>query len=457
MKASRINIQSKKNILRSWTPYGVLVAALLLPESSYGQSAIYEFTGTPTADGQLNNVTTARAGGTFSPFTRTNVNFNAGANVFNSTSWSTSATIDTSKFVSFTITPDAGNISILQSLSFGSQRSNSGPSSAEVRLFGSTTAAALETQTFSPPPTSITTTAFNFKDIITAESLTFRFYGYNASSTGGTLRFDNVATTGANTNFSADSSVIALAANTTLYASSSSLSLTNTISGNFGLDKLGTNTATLSGTNDYTGPTSVSAGTLAIGLDGVGSIASDVSIASSATLAGTGTITGNVSVANGGTYSPGNGGIGSQTITGDLAFTNGSIFNWELNAPGGASGTGANQGSFDQVALTGALSGTSTFFINLLGVGFEDPFWSTDKSWTNIFTTIGSGTLESVFTSFGGAGVSSTGSTSAGQFTFDGDTLQFAAVPEPSSALAGILIVAGLFRRSRKRAPAARD
>ena len=65
--------------------------------------------------------------------------------------------------------------------------------------------------------------------------------------------------------------------------------------------------------------------------------------------------------------------------------------------------------------------------------------------------------LGSIFTLFGGAGVSSTGAVTAdggvGQFTFNSTTgaleYGFSAVPEPTSALAGLSIGAVLLRRRR--------
>ena len=204
-------------------------------------------------------------------------------------------------------------------------------------------------------------------------------------------------------------------------------SISSDITGSDGLAKTGVGTLELSGTNTFTGITSVAEGTLVID----GSVASDVAVSAGATLGG------------------------SATIGGDLALTSGSMFAWELSAPSADPGALPNQGNYDQTAVTGALSGTSTFMINLVGSSFDDPFWDTAKSWTNILTSSGPSTLEDVFTSFGGTGVTSTGATDAGQFTFNGNTLSFApggfaAVPEPTSALAGLLVAAGLMRRSRK-------
>jgi hypothetical protein len=64
--------------------------------------------------------------------------------------------------------------------------------------------------------------------------------------------------------------------------------------------------------------------------------------------------------------------------------------------------------------------------------------------------------LSTLFTSFTGAGLTPSVSgpaiataTGQGYFGFTGTTLSWTAVPEPTSALAGILLSAGLLRRRR--------
>src|SRR4051812_9093716 len=113
-----------RNLMRPKTSALLLLVGMMLAPSAktWAQSATYEFTGTPNGDNQLNSVTTAPSGGTFSTFTRSGPTFNAGANVFNSTSWSTGASIDLAKYVGYTVTPSAGNISFLKQISFDSQR-----------------------------------------------------------------------------------------------------------------------------------------------------------------------------------------------------------------------------------------------------------------------------------------------------------------------------------------------
>ena len=78
-------------------------------------------------------------------------------------------------------------------------------------------------------------------------------------------------------------------------------------SGSLGLAKTGPATLNLTGASTYTGPTTISAGTLAVN----GSLASPVTVSAGATLAGTGSLTGPVIV--NGTNSPGNGSVGTLT------------------------------------------------------------------------------------------------------------------------------------------------
>ena len=120
---------------------------------------------------------------------------------------------------------------------------------------------------------------------------------------------------------------------------------------------------------------------------------------------------------------------------------------------------GTNAGVYDKVLLNGlanslAGSGDAIFKI-VLGSdkSFSNAFWDTDKTWNNVFTGTGTGTsLASIFNIFNANGTNLTNGIVAGEgtFTFNGSsTLNWTAVPEPTTALAGLLLGAGLLRRRR--------
>lgn len=95
-----------------------------------------------------------------------------------------------------------------------------------------------------------------------------------------------------------------------------------------GLSKAGSGTLTLSGTNIYTGPTTVSAGQLSV--TGSLSNTSLAAIASGAILGGTGTVQSLVTASSGGTIAPGLS-PGQLTFNGGLTLSSGSTFSVEID------------------------------------------------------------------------------------------------------------------------------
>jgi autotransporter-associated beta strand protein/probable HAF family extracellular repeat protein len=114
------------------------------------------------------------------------------------------------------------------------------------------------------------------------------------------------------------------------------------------LIKSGTGTLTLTAANTYTGPTTVSAGTLLVD----GSVAGAVTVKAGATLGGAGT-TGAVTVVSGGKVTPGSAGATAILNTGNLLLKSGSNDNVALD--------GSNAGSgYDQLNVTGTVSLTGS-------------------------------------------------------------------------------------------------
>jgi autotransporter-associated beta strand protein len=131
------------------------------------------------------------------------------------------------------------------------------------------------------------------------------------------------------------------------------------LTGAVGLTKTSNNSATLSGANTYTGPTSVNSGTLVVN----GSVTSNVTVNAPAVLNGTGTFIGNVT--GNGTVSPGitgvNNGVGRMHITGNLVPSAGGTLLFDVNSPYNPVNAGVD---FDQFVVDGAVdlsSGKLTF------------------------------------------------------------------------------------------------
>jgi autotransporter-associated beta strand protein len=265
---------------------------------------------------------------------------------------------------------------------------------------------------------------------VAANALTFETTGYEV--TGGTLTLNGTTPT-VTTNTGVDATI------------------SSVIAGSAGLVKAGSGTLTLSGVNTYTGATTISNGTLIVGDGTSGSLGNTaVTVASGATLGGSGTIGGATTVQ--GTHNAGNAdvssGVGSQAFSSDLTYATGSIFEWDLNASSIASG-------FDTVSAAGNISVESdaifkvilgaTALADIMNAGntfWNTPFGTQDWAMSDIFgAAFASGAFSSVETS--------TDVSSYGSFSITGTSLTWTAVPEPSSALAGILLGLGLLHRRR--------
>lgn len=261
-------------------------------------------------------------------------------------------------------------------------------------------------------------------------------FNTNSTNAGATLEFSNafamdIKGTTLNVNGAGDTLFSG-----SIYNSSGSGSVVKNDSG----------TLTLTASNSYSGSTTVNGGTLLV--DGGAITSSATTVQSGATIAtgSTGTVGTSLTVNSGGTFAPGTeGAVGTATVLGNTTMNSGSIFSWDMN----------EGGTYDQVTLSsGSLGGSgATFDINNLtnSGDYTGTFWDSNQSWSNIFS--GSPTLSSIFSTFSGLNISSTGVVAGqGQFSFSGSDLvwtAFSAVPEISTAFAGLLLASGMLKRRR--------
>ncbi len=140
--------------------------------------------------------------------------------------------------------------------------------------------------------------------------------------TGGTLQF-------AGANITSALPIMLMSQGGTFDTNGNNAALSGTISGPGALTKIGLGTLTLSGTNGYTGATTVDAGTLEV--DGSTATSSLTSVNHGGALTGVGTV-GATRINSGGIFAPGNGAAGSSmTVAGNLAFQSGAVYMVQLN------------------------------------------------------------------------------------------------------------------------------
>jgi autotransporter-associated beta strand protein len=190
---------------------------------------------------------------------------------------------------------------------------------------------------------------------------------------------------------------------------------------------------TLSGTNTFTGTTTVTAGTLLVN----GSLASGsaVTVETNGILGGNGTINGTLAID--GKVAPGGVGIDIKTLNaGATTWNDGGVLNFDLATTGTTS---------DKLNITGDFikGSAGTYEFNFMG---STPAWGTTFTlveWSGDLTGFDIDASDFSYTNLGA------GSYSTSYFSIDGKKLQFTAIPEPTSAMAGLLLGFGLLRRRR--------
>jgi endonuclease I len=168
------------------------------PEPSNLFTGTYNFNNTIDCAIQDNNISETLTNVSFTQLSRTNIDCNAGSGVFNSRSWPVTSSIDQTAYVAFSVTADTGyrlEFDSTHQLDFSIRRSGTGPQnyafyySVDGGSFVALTSGTLNNE--SDTPLSV-----NMPGIQDAGSVEFRFYGWNAGSSAGTLRFNSLALSG---------------------------------------------------------------------------------------------------------------------------------------------------------------------------------------------------------------------------------------------------------------------
>jgi autotransporter-associated beta strand protein len=217
------------------------------------------------------------------------------------------------------------------------------------------------------------------------------------------------------------------------------------------LHKTGLGELLLTGSETYTGVTSVDAGTLSVG-DGVsGSLSGKTVVQNGGTLSGFGSI-GAAEILNGGTLAPG-GAPGRLTENGNLSFASGARLSLEIN--GTVAGTG-----YDQVALNGTLTlGPTSVLAGSSTGGFPNStlFFPIDNDGSDPIVGTFNGLAQNSTFVLGSQAfrISYTGDSATNAFAGAGNDLAVMAVPEPASMT---LLAAGVgalvfWRRARRSFP----
>ena len=220
---------------------------------------------------------------------------------------------------------------------------------------------------------------------------------------------------------------------------------TGTGGGSIGVTKLGTGSLILTNaSNTYSGPTTVSAGTLVV--DGNISTSSLTTVKSGATLGGSGTV-GDLLIESGGFFSPGNS-PGVTIVDGDYV-QNGGL---NLEIDGLTAGNGA--GFHDQVVVNGAL--TLSGSLNLTAFSGFTPangdlifilLNDSNDVVNGTFSGLAQGDVVGNHLGFDWQ-ISYTGDSTGNSFT-GGNDIVLMAVPEPRAVLLGGLGLLLILRRRR--------
>ncbi len=232
------------------------------------------------------------------------------------------------------------------------------------------------------------------------------------------------------------------------------------IAGNGGFTKDGSGTLLLTTANTYTGSTTITTGTLALGADGTIAASSGVDLGTagildltakssgfafgaSQTLSGAGTINlaSDQTLDFAGTLAPGNS-PGIITVDGNLVLNSAAVIAMELAGAGGVAGT-----DFDQILVTGDLTLGGTLQLTLLN-GYLPSIGQT-------FQLFDAANISGIFASYDLPTLS--GATWDTSLLGSTGILGVSAVPEPSTYALIVGLTLLFFTYLRRRAPVSRN
>ncbi|TZF81166.1 hypothetical protein FW774_19125 [Pedobacter sp. BS3] len=132
-------------------------------------------------------------------FSAGNVTYLSSPSSVYASGWPTSATFSSSsKYCEFSITTNSGKQMLLSSVTFDAGRTNAGPTALKVQYSQNGFSTSSEAGDFSNDNTSSLTTftLTNLPTTAISGTITFRIWGYNASSSGGNFRINNITING---------------------------------------------------------------------------------------------------------------------------------------------------------------------------------------------------------------------------------------------------------------------
>lgn len=220
------------------------------------------------------------------------------------------------------------------------------------------------------------------------------------------------------------------AANRTVSVGASTAIMSGSLSGTGGLSKIGDGALVLSGTNTYTGTTTVQAGLLQINGDHTAATGT-TTVASGAAIGGTATLGGALII--NGAIAPGNS-IGTLTVANEVTWNGNAADPWFFEL--------GPDNTSDLLDITGGdfIKGTGdTFLFDFLGAAEKGTFTLISWSGETGFST-GDFSWQNMASDF------------SGEFTIEDSSLIFTAVPEPAhfAALFGLFGLALVWTRRRR-------